>query len=213
MNLQVYPSSKSAPLILLNCYGDEGEGICRAVKELTDRPFSLAVISGLDWNRDMSPWAAEAVFKGESPFSGGADEYLNELTGKILPSILADLPTAPTATYIAGYSMAGLFALYSLYKTSVFDGAASCSGSLWYPGFREYVDANEFSHVPSKVYLSVGDKEARTRNKLMAMVEENTRAICDLYASRGIDTHFDLNAGNHFSDAELRTAKGIAWLI
>lgn len=35
---------------------------------------------------------------------------------------------------IAGYSLAGLFALYALYKTDVFTRVASMSGSLWFPG-------------------------------------------------------------------------------
>ena len=35
---------------------------------------------------------------------------------------------------IAGYSLAGLFALYALYKTDAFTRVASMSGSLWFPG-------------------------------------------------------------------------------
>ncbi|ERL11412.1 hypothetical protein HMPREF1248_0438 [Coriobacteriaceae bacterium BV3Ac1] len=32
--------------------------------------------------------------------------------------------------YISGYSLAGLFALWSLYQTDIFKGAACVSGSL-----------------------------------------------------------------------------------
>ena len=39
---------------------------------------------------------------------------------------------------IAGDSMAGLFAVYALYRTQVFSRVASASGSLWYPGLLEY---------------------------------------------------------------------------
>ena len=66
------------------------------------------------------------------------------------------MPGAPRWRGIAGYSLAGLFAVYALYRTDVFARAASVSGSLWFPGFREYV----FSHTPlcrpDCVYFSLG---------------------------------------------------------
>ena len=36
-----------------------------------------------------------------------------------------------------------LFALYTLYQADVFSRAACISGSLWFPGFREYVFLSE----------------------------------------------------------------------
>ncbi len=201
-----------APLIILHCYGDEGEKVYYAVKDITDKDFSLAAISGLDWNKDMSPWSAKAVFKGEKDFEGGADAYIEELEGKILPDILSQLSGEPSAKYIAGYSMAGLFSLYTMYKTDIFDGAASCSGSLWYPNFREYCETRDLD-LGTRIYMSLGDKESHTRNPVMAMVEENTKAIYEMYRSKGIDTIFEMNQGNHFTEPDKRTAKGIAWLI
>ena len=52
-----------APLICLLADAGEGDEV-RA--RLTDAgaDVSLAVIDGLDWNRDLSPWPAPAVFKG-----------------------------------------------------------------------------------------------------------------------------------------------------
>lgn len=47
----------------------------------------------------------------------------------------------------------------------------------------------------------------------MRLAEENTRKLCDAYAARGIETTFELNPGNHFQDAKLRLAKGIAWIL
>ncbi|MBQ0070847.1 MAG: hypothetical protein KBS81_03175, partial [Spirochaetales bacterium] len=37
-----------------------------------------------DWNRDLSPWKAKAVFNGED-FSGGADAFLRLLLEKTIP--------------------------------------------------------------------------------------------------------------------------------
>ena len=195
-------------MVILHCYGDEGEKVYYAVKDITDKDFSLAAISGRDWNKDMSPWSAKAVFKGEKDFEGGADAYIEELERDILSKI----PGEPSEKYIAGYSMAGLFSLYAMYKTDIFDGAASCSGSLWYPNFREYCEARDLD-LGTRIYMSLGDKESHTRNPVMAMVEENTKAIYEMYLSKGIDTVFEMNQGNHFTEPDKRTAKGIAWLI
>ena len=109
--------------------------------------------------------------------------------------------------------MAGLFALYSLYETDCFSGAASCSGSLWFPGFREFALDHEFMSQPSKIYMSLGDRESKTKNKVMAAVEENTLAVADLYRSKDLNVKFEMNLGGHFNEPALRTAKGIAYLL
>ena len=33
------------------------------------------------------------------------------------------------------------------------------------------------------------------------------------YKNKGIETTFEMNPGNHFKDADLRLAKGIAWIL
>ena len=130
-----------------------------------------------------------------------------------MPAACSEYGLKPRAIYIAGYSMAGLFALYSLYRTDFFAGCASCSGSLWFPGFYEYVCEHEFADSPSKLYLSLGDREAKTKNPVMATVEDKTRGISECYKAKGYDVYFEMNQGGHFNDPELRTANGIAWLI
>ncbi|MBQ3854124.1 MAG: hypothetical protein II778_05385, partial [Anaerovibrio sp.] len=119
----------------------------------------------------------------------------------------------PKTLIIAGYSLAGLFALYSLYRTDMFQGAVSASGSLWFPNFAEYVMDNPFAQKPEKVYLSLGNKEKNVKNKLMMQVENRTRAILNHYQQQGIDTVFELNPGNHFRDVDDRIAKGIVWIL
>ena len=107
---------------------------------------------------------------------------------------------------------AGLFALYALYGTDVFSRAASVSGSLWFPGFREYVFSHEPKRRPDRVYFSVGDRESRTKNPVLQTVQENTEAICGYYREMGICTTFRLNPGGHHERPAQRTAAGIQWL-
>ena len=85
----IKPHDDSSPLVVLNCVEDTGGETARLVRGLTDKDFGLICISGLDWNRDMSPWPSKAVFKGGDSFSGGADEYLRELTEHVIPDVLS----------------------------------------------------------------------------------------------------------------------------
>lgn len=209
----VLPASvPDAPVVYLNTFGDEGQNVFDVLASGGCPPLSLVAISGLDWDRDMAPWGCPAVFKNTGAFSGGADEYLRLLVRDILPVAEAKLQGTPRWRGIAGYSLAGLFALYALYETDVFSRAASVSGSLWFPGFREYVFSHEPKRRPDRVYFSVGDRESRTKNPVLQTVQENTEAICGYYRERGICTTFRLNPGGHHERPAERTAAGIQWL-
>ncbi len=206
-------SSPQAPLILLNSFGDEWLGVHKILTDTEFPDHSLLCISRLDWNYDLSPWEADHVFRGEEAFGGGADEYLSSLVEDLLPRACEMYGLYPSAVYIAGYSMAGLFALYSLYKTDVFSGCACCSGSLWFPGFLEYCSEHSFAGSSPLVYLSLGDKEALTKNKVMATVEDNTRKIFSRCKALGAECMFELNPGGHFKDPEARLVRGIRYLL
>ena len=61
------------------------------------------------------------------------------------------------------------------------------------------------------VYLSLGDKEEKARNPVMATVGACIREASDILKEKGIKTILEWNQGNHFKDADLRTAKAFAW--
>lgn len=206
-------NSPSSPLVVLNTFENEGASVFDLVKSMTDADFSLLEVSGMDWNRDLSPWEAPAVFKNDAPFGGKADSLLQELTEKIVPAAVSELGSKPSSVFIAGYSLAGLFAIYALYKTTVFSGAASASGSFWFPGFLDFASSNDLAVEPSRLYLSLGDREAVTRNPVMSTVQSNTERLVDLYKAKDIDIFYELNPGNHFQDPAKRMAKGIARLL
>ena len=202
-----------APAVYLNAFSDEGQQAFQAVQDAGGPAFTLVTVSGLDWDRDMAPWDCPAVFKNAQPFVGGAGNYLRLLTEKIVPEAEKELPTPPRWRGIAGYSLAGLFAVYALYQTDVFSRAASMSGSLWFPGMKWYVFSREWKRPPDGVYFSLGDKENRTRNPVLKSVRQDSEEIEALYQSKGVDTAFQLNPGNHYDRAAERTAAGIAWIL
>ena len=212
--VSIFPSIEpEAPITYLNTFHDESQKVYETAQATGCPPFTLVAISNLDWNQDMAPWDSPAAFKKGEPFTGGAGDYLRLLVEEIIPRAEKELPGPPAWRGIAGYSLAGLFALYAGYQTDVFSRVGCISGSLWFPGFKEYVFSHEPKRRPDCIYFSLGDKEAKTRNPVLKTVQENTEEIQAFYQSKGIDTVFQLNPGNHFVQGIERTVAGIQWLL
>lgn len=203
----------NAPLIVFNTFEGDGEGVYQALQNMGCTFINLLVVGNIDWNHDMSPWYMPSIYSKEKSFSGGADEYLKLLIDEILPKANELIEGEPEFTGIAGYSLAGLFAVYAMYKTDVFDRVASMSGSLWFIDFIEYCKRNEYKRLPDKIYFSLGDKEANTRNPVLKTVQDKTIGISEYFKSLGAEVIFELNQGNHFTDIILRSAKGIKAIL
>lgn len=212
--VSIFPSTEpETPITYLNTFSGEGQKVYEAAQAAGCPPFTLVAISDLDWNHDMVPWDTPPVFKNADPCIGGADDYLRLLTEEIIPTAEKEIGEVPRWRGIAGYSLAGLFALYAIYQMNLFPRVGSISGSLWFPGMKEYI----FSHAPKRwldcMYFSLGDKESKTRNKVLRNVRQNTEEIHAFYQGKGIDTVFQLNPGNHYDQAVERTAAGVCWLL
>lgn len=174
-------------------------------------PFSLVAFEIKDWNRELSPWQAPAVFGNES-FGDGAAETLLFIEAELLPDLFnrygldTNLPVI-----LGGYSLAGLFSLWSGYNTKRFTAISAASPSVWLEKWRSYV--NENNPMTDIIYLSLGNKEERNRNKVMSTVGDCIRKQYSLLKSYGTDCTLEWNEGNHFQDSEKRCVKGFAWCI
>lgn len=206
-------SEPGTPIIYLNTFSGEGQKVYEAAQAANCPPFALVAISDLDWNHDMVPWDSPPAFKNAEPCTGGADDYLRLLTEAIIPTAEREISGVPRWRGIAGYSLAGLFALYAIYQTNLFSRVGSMSGSLWFPGMKEYIFSHELKRCPDCMYFSLGDKESKTRNPVLRSVRQDTEEIKAFYQSKGIDTVFQLTPGNHYNHAVERTAAGICWLL
>ena len=65
------------------------------------------------------------------------------------------------------------------------------------------------------VYLSLGGKEEKAKNKVMAAVGDRTRAQEGLLQEDSMveSVVLEWNAGGHFADAGKRLAKGVKWMF
>ena len=177
-----------------------------AIKKLSDKPFSLVAFMIKDWNQELTPWAAPAIF-GKVPFGSGAEKTLEFITSQLLPEVQANIPHL----ILGGYSLAGLFALWSGYQTDKFDGIVAASPSIWFPKWIEYATDNK--PLAKSIYLSLGDKEEKAKNPVMAQVGNAIRRQNELLTGQMDNTILEWNPGNHFVDSEKRTAKGFAWVM
>lgn len=205
MNVSKYGNPDADTVLIQPVDNHDLEGIvneAERIKQLSGKDFCLVAIKVDNWNSDLSPWEAPAVFGNES-FGGKAAAALDEVL---------KLTGDPSKTYyIGGYSLAGLFAIWSAYQTDVFKGVAAASPSVWFPGFSDYMAERKL--CANSVYLSLGDKEEKTRNPVMATVGDNIRKAHELLKAQGVNTVLEWNPGNHFKDPDIRMAKGFEWVI
>lgn len=179
------------------------------IKSLTNSPFVLAAFEITDWNSELSPWNAPPVF-GTEPFGNGAGETLNYLENALIPELVnkfgSELPII-----LGGYSLAGLFSLWAAYTSDRFNTVAAVSPSVWFPGWLDFIDS--CSPCAKNIYLSLGKKEEKARNRTMAVVGDNIRRQYELLKEKDLNCILKWNEGNHFTEPEIRMAKGFSWCI
>ena len=181
-----------------------------AIRRQTAQPFLLAAVQVENWNDDLSPWPAPPVW-GKQGFGGGAEDTLAWLA-QAVPNIRRQYSIKEDCRVIlGGYSLAGLFALWAATQINTLYGVAAASPSVWFPGWPEYEAAHPIQ--AQCVYLSLGDREEHTKNQTMAAVGDNIRALHSALTQRGTDCTLEWNAGGHFKDADLRTARAFAWTM
>ena len=214
MNVLSTQNPANAPVFIWGLdmsHGETAESLFEEVKSLTDKDFSLVVFDVTDWNAQFSPWPASAVF-GKDSFSGKGNDTLRFLEAEFLPEIKSKFHGSET--FLTGYSLAGLFSLWALYESDKFNGAVCCSSSLWFDKWDEYVSAHRIKDS-SRIYMSLGDREEKTKNKVMATVGDRTRRQAEILKD---DPNvekliFEWNEGGHFDEPLKRVAKGIAKIL
>ena len=167
---------------------------------------TFVVISGVNWEEDLTPWKAPGLKGGE--FAGKAQYFLEMLKADLFFNLEASLRIQKADRSIIGVSLSGLFAVWASLNMPLFGSVGSVSGSLWYDGFLEWMKENKDT-VTGRYYFSLGDKEKDGKNRRLASVEESTLEAVDLLKSVGKEVTFEYNKGNHFGPLIERIEKAI----
>ena len=114
---------------------------------------------------------------------------------------------------LGGYSLAGLFALWAACQTDRFGAVVAGSPSLWAGDWPGYAAGHAMR--ARLVYLSLGDREERSRNQIFARVgdrirEEHRRLQQQLGEE---NTTLVWEEGGHFADPAARMARGFVWCL
>ena len=211
MQIHELISSDAGPIILWGMYPHRPgqlEDTKAAIENAAGaEEYAIIAFQADDWNSDFSPWQAVTP---DTVFPGNGEQMLEYITNELIPAARSKYGN-DREIYIMGYSLAGLFALWACARrTDIFAGAASCSGSLWYPEFIHFL-RSEHGINGKRIYLSLGGKEANTSNKLMATVADCTKEAAEILKKENT-VKYEMNPGGHFADSGKRLAKAVKWM-
>ena len=217
VELKLYEHGQNGPVIIYissRDFSGQTEQLFNRLKSGEIRNFLLAELIVREWDRFLTPWPVHDCIKNRN-FTGEGQKLLEQISSDVLPFLLKRYPNHGNV-YIAGYSLAGLFSLWCLYKNSCLSGAISASGSLWYPGWFDYCKEQKWADSrQAKIYMSLGDKEANNRNPYMSRVMEITELqfqVFEKYA--GItDLILKTECGGHFDKIMERMENGMKWIL
>jgi len=183
------------------------------IEENTDRNFSLVAFKIEDWNSELTPWEMPFL-RGKGNFGDGATRTLEFIKNDLIPALSECINTGNNGIkyILGGYSLAGLFSLWSGYQTDIFEGIAAVSPSVWYKKWIEYVETEKT--LSEKIYLSLGDTEEKTKHQILSKIGDNIRKQHEILENSGnVKTVLEWNEGNHFKNPDIRTAKGFLWVM
>ena len=200
--------------ILIQTLGNHERGIFDRTTELIAEscggPFVLAAFQVFDWNLDLMPWHDDAISR-KPEVGTKTEETLGYVTESLLPALDADYGKLPVI--LGGYSLGGLFALWSSMQTDRFSAVAAASPSLWIKDWLDY--AKDRPVKAGKVYLSLGDQEEHVKNRSIARVSDSVRGEYGLLQTQLGRENCTLvwNPGGHFQDGDKRLASAFSWCI
>ena len=183
------------------------------IEENTDSNFSLVAFKIEDWNSELTPWEMP-LLRGKGNFGDGAAGTLEFIKNDLIPALSECINAGNNGIkyILGGYSLAGLFSLWSGYQTDIFEGIAAVSPSVWYKKWIEYVETEKT--LSEKIYLSLGDTEEKTKHQILSKIGDNIRKQYEiLEKSENVKTVLEWNEGNHFKNPDIRTAKGFLWVM
>ncbi len=171
--------------------------------------------------RDYTPWHAPALEQRYGDFEGRGADYLAFLVDEVKAYIDRTFQTLPQPerTGIGGVSLGGLIALYAAYiYPGVFGRIASISGSLWYDGFVEYMEAQPLTCTGRKVYLDVGSLEGAAKTNRQKTMVPQTKAAYQILRNKGLTADhcqlvIDEGAIHHWRFFTKRFPSAMQWLF
>lgn len=211
----IYAAEQPAYIMVQPVDDHDREGLDEQVSIMAGSisvPCIFIAFPVLQWNWELSPWDSPAVF-GKADFGHGAPETLHFIETDLLPAVRTRYNlSAEVPVILGGYSLAAFFSLWSAWQTQTFSAIAAASPSVWFPHWLDYI--RQRPPQTQAIYLSLGDKEERTRNPVMATVGDCIRQqYAYLETLPSIQAMLEWNKGNHFYHTAQRCAKAFVQCV
>ncbi|MDH6367993.1 MULTISPECIES: alpha/beta hydrolase-fold protein [unclassified Breznakia] len=191
----------------------DGDSIFNNLGQIFRDPLlqEMYVIGIQPSNRDAqyTPWDVSELHDIYENFTGQASVYLNELL-QVLPPFLKEQQIPKGPTYLTGFSLAGLFATYSLYQIDYFAGIGSLSGSFWYPNWLTFIHEHQVLNKQAKVYFSCGTREWMETSGEKLFTKDLTQATIDTLPNNSIELYID--EGGHTQYLMKRWMNVLQWI-
>lgn len=184
----------------------------------TESGCSIAVLSGLDWNDDLTPWPSPAVTGGIGPFKGESAEFNDYLVNDVAPRVEQILGVKSPERSLVGVSLSGLFALWQWAQDDCFKNIVSISGSFWYDGFGEWVrnsfGASElFERKTGRAMFYLGTQEGKSGPKEFGDIRAKTEKIVGTLKEAKIKASLEMIEGGHKSPFYPRLRRVLGELV
>lgn len=212
-NLKVSAIKESADRMCYVLYPFDGFGF---LIEEAARKFgiSIAIITGMDWDDDLTPWEAPGEPPGCPDFKGNAAAFLKTIVTEVVPETERRLGiNAGVERTLTGVSLSGLFTLWQWMLNDTFHNIICLSGSFWYDGFVGWLKSQPTPKKTGNAYFLLGVLEAKTNIKAFQTVQTDTEDIVAYLHSHGINDRFELVPGNHYQYAEERLIRAFNYMF
>ncbi|MQQ53138.1 alpha/beta hydrolase [Streptococcus mitis] len=202
-----YEPQQAYPVVLLN----DGE-----LDYLSNLSQSVILVGLIPENRldDFTPWQAVALKEGAPDFGGKVDQYHQKLFQGILKILKKDYLIDESRIAYGGYSLGGLAAVYSLYRSHL---PATCifsiCGSFWYPEFIDFCREHTLMQSQSLIYLQNGQTEGANHSNRLSKAPLFARELHDLISEAVPSTYSTFDAYGHHEALDQRYQQFCDWLM
>jgi predicted alpha/beta superfamily hydrolase len=126
------------------------------------RMIFVGIPSTQNRTRDLTPSPVGKATQETAPTGGGGDSFADFIGDEVLPRIRSKYRTS-SATFLAGHSYGGLFALYhAASRPGRFNGIIAMSPALWFNDStvaRTYADEIAKAGAPVRIFATSGGLE------------------------------------------------------
>ena len=200
-----YEQDKRYPALFLN------DGDKMAEWNFEDTGCIVFGIVPKDRLTEYTPWKANAIRKNAKNFGGECEGYLQAVK-EIVNAMEEKYRIFSDKIIFGGFSLGGLAAVYSLYRTERFSYVFSICGSFWFPDFCKFIETEKLLNKNAHLFMLNGYKEGSNHQNILENAPQNAQSVHAILASQIRKSVSVFDEYGHHEAMENRVNKVKIWL-